>query len=124
MDPNKAQQAAAHMFAVLIPMILLFWVIGAAIVIIPFWQIFKKAGLAPALSLLMIIPAVNLVMLYVLAFSEWRVLPFMQGLYAQPQFPPAGNPPQPVYSQPPVAATPVYQAPEPPAPPPQNPTEV
>ena len=46
-----------------------------AIVIIPYWQIFKKAGFAPALSLLMMIPLVNLIMLYVLAFSDWKVGP-------------------------------------------------
>jgi hypothetical protein len=45
------------------------------IVIIPYWQIFKKAGFAPALSLLMMIPLVNLIMLYVLAFSDWKVGP-------------------------------------------------
>ena len=45
------------------------------IVIIPYWQIFRKAGFAPALSLLMMIPLVNLIMLYVLAFSDWKVGP-------------------------------------------------
>jgi hypothetical protein len=40
--------------------------------IIPFWQIFKKAGFAPALSLLIVIPLVNLIVLYVIAFSDWK----------------------------------------------------
>jgi hypothetical protein len=43
--------------------------------VIPFWQIFKKAGLGAPLSLLMIVPLVNIAMLYVLAFSTWRVAP-------------------------------------------------
>jgi hypothetical protein len=43
--------------------------------IIPFWQIFKKAGFAPALSLLIVIPGVNLIVLYVVAFSDWKVGP-------------------------------------------------
>jgi len=49
--------------------------IGAAIYIIPFWFIFKKAGFSPWLCILLILPLVNIVMLYVLAFSEWRVVP-------------------------------------------------
>ena len=38
---------------------------------IPYWFIWKKAGFSPWLSLLMLLPLVQLVMLYVLAFSEW-----------------------------------------------------
>jgi hypothetical protein len=44
-------------------------------VVIPFWQIFKKAGFPPALSLLMFIPLVSVIMFYVLAFSPWKVVP-------------------------------------------------
>jgi hypothetical protein len=44
------------------------------IVVIPFWQIFKKAGYSPWLSLLMLIPVVNLGMLYFLAFASWPAL--------------------------------------------------
>ena len=42
------------------------------VIVIPFWVIFKKAGFAPALSLVMLIPIVNIIALYMLAFSEWR----------------------------------------------------
>jgi hypothetical protein len=45
------------------------------IFVIPFWKIFSKAGFAGALSLLMIIPLVNLIVLYVIAFSEWKMKP-------------------------------------------------
>jgi ATP-dependent Zn protease len=38
----------------------------------PFWAIFRKAGFSPWLSLLMLIPAVNLVALYIMAFSKWK----------------------------------------------------
>jgi hypothetical protein len=44
------------------------------ILIIPFWQLFSKAGYAGWWSLLMIIPLVNLIALYVLAFSSWPAL--------------------------------------------------
>ena len=49
-----------------------FWLIGAIIVIIPFWRICQRAGYSPWLSLLMALPLVNLIFLYVLAFSEWQ----------------------------------------------------
>ncbi len=42
-----------------------------AIGIVPYWQILKKAGFAPALSLLMVVPMVNVILLYYVAFSQW-----------------------------------------------------
>jgi hypothetical protein len=42
--------------------------------VIPYWFIFRKAGFAPTLSLLMWIPLVNVVMVFYLAFSEWPIL--------------------------------------------------
>lgn len=45
------------------------------IFVIPYWKIFSKAGFAGALSLLMLVPLVNLIMLYVIAFSEWKMNP-------------------------------------------------
>jgi hypothetical protein len=42
------------------------------ILIIPYWMIFKKAGFAPALSLLMVIPGVKLIVVYIIAFSDWK----------------------------------------------------
>lgn len=44
------------------------------LLLLPYWRIFRKAGFNPALSLLMIVPLVNIIMLYVLAFSEWPSL--------------------------------------------------
>ncbi len=46
----------------------------AALVIIPFWFIFSKAGHSGWLSLLMLVPVVNIVLLYFLAFSDWPAL--------------------------------------------------
>ena len=43
----------------------------AVVVVIPFWRICSKAGYPGWLSVLILIPLVNLVFLYVLAFSEW-----------------------------------------------------
>jgi hypothetical protein len=44
------------------------------IVVLPFWQIFKKAGFPAALSLLMAMPFVGLIVLFIVAFSEWPAL--------------------------------------------------
>jgi hypothetical protein len=41
------------------------------VLVIPFWQIFKKAGFSPWFSLLMSVPLLNAVMLYFLAFASW-----------------------------------------------------
>lgn len=43
----------------------------AAVMILPFWFIFSKAGYSKWLSLLMVVPPVNLILLYFLAFSQW-----------------------------------------------------
>ena len=41
---------------------------------VPFWMIFSKAGFPAYLALLMLVPGVNLVMLFYLAFAEWPAL--------------------------------------------------
>jgi hypothetical protein len=48
------------------------------IAVIPFWSIFRKAGFSGALSLLMFIPIVNIILLYVLAYSRWKVISPLQ----------------------------------------------
>jgi hypothetical protein len=45
--------------------------VAAALIVIPFWQIFSKAGYSGWLSLLVLLPFVNVIALYILAFSEW-----------------------------------------------------
>ena len=95
MDPNDPAQMQ-HLLATMAPLIGGFILVGLALVIVPYWQIFKKAGFPAPLALLMFIPLINLIMLYVLAFSRWKVVPapeYMAGGYP-PTFPPAGYPPQ------------------------------
>jgi hypothetical protein len=48
-------------------------VVISVLVIIPNWNIFKKAGFNPYLSLLLIIPIVNICTVYYVAFSKWNV---------------------------------------------------
>jgi hypothetical protein len=88
-DPAVAQHVVLGLLTIL-PLIIL---IIVAIVVIPFWFICKKAGFSPWLSLLNIIPFGNLVLIYVLAFADWKVLPAPEA-YWQPQPP---YPPQPPF---------------------------
>jgi hypothetical protein len=86
-NPAAIQHMVLAMMAIL-PVIIL---VGLAIVILPLWMICKKAGFSPWLSLLSLIPLGGLILLYVLAFSDWKVMPAPQA-YWQPQPP---YPPQP-----------------------------
>lgn len=80
-----------------------FFLIGAVIMLIPWWFIYKKAGFSSWFCILMVIPLVNLVMMYVLAFSTWKVVPVAQPALGYsyppsplqpPQAPPSFPPPQ------------------------------
>jgi hypothetical protein len=98
-DPAAIKAVLATMF-VIIPIIIL---VSLAIVIVPFWFICKKAGFSPWLSFLFIVPLGNLVLYYLLAFAEWKVVPVAQlGWPPQPPYtpqppymPPPTTPPQP-----------------------------
>lgn len=54
---------------------LLMIAVYAAVVVVPFYQLWKRTGHNGWIALLMLIPLVNLVMLYVLAFKQWPALP-------------------------------------------------
>ena len=88
-DPAQIQRMVIAMMAILPLFMLLF----LAIVIVPFWFICKKAGFSPWLSLLHIVPLGGLVLFYVLAFADWKVMPIPQPGFA----PPVPYPPQPPY---------------------------
>jgi hypothetical protein len=54
-------------------LIVLVVALGSMVVaIVPYWKIFEKAGFPPAISLLMYIPLANLIVLYYVAFSDWK----------------------------------------------------
>ena len=65
------------------------WPLMAAIAVIPFWRICTRVGHSPWLSLLILIPLVNLIFLYILAFGEW---PALRGTAAPPGGPNASTP--------------------------------
>jgi hypothetical protein len=46
---------------------------GGILVLLPFWMIFSKAGFSGWMSLTQLIPIVNVVALFYLAFAEWPV---------------------------------------------------
>jgi uncharacterized membrane protein YhaH (DUF805 family) len=52
--------------------LLALFLILPAIAILPYWKIFSRAGFSGWLSLLMLVPVANLVILYIVAFSEWK----------------------------------------------------
>ena len=89
-DTSQIQHMALAMMAI-IPFII---VIAVVIVLIPTWFICKKAGFSPWLSLLTLIPFGGLILLYVLAFAEWKVVPVQQAAW-QPPMPPIPPPPVP-----------------------------
>jgi hypothetical protein len=90
LDPSQLHAIQAMM--IFMP----FFMLGFAILmIIPYWFIWKKAGFSPWFSLLMFIPLVNFIMLYVLAFSEWKVVPVAQPSLGYP-YPPTPLPPSQV----------------------------
>ena len=68
-------------------------VVGAMVVVwivftvLPFWIIFQKAGFPGALALLMLLPVVNVVMPFFLAFADWPAL-----RRPGPQIPKSPNP--------------------------------
>jgi hypothetical protein len=60
---------------------LLFLLVGGTVIVIPLWKVFSKAGYPGALALGMILPLVNIVLLYFLGFSDWPVLKELKALH-------------------------------------------
>ena len=83
--------AAHEALMMLGPLVMIVAVVTLAIFLVPFWFICKKAGFSPWLTLLNIIPFGNLVLIYVLAFAEWKVVPAAQ----LASYPPPYQPPYP-----------------------------
>ena len=88
------QQSQMHVIQAMMVFMPFLFLGFAVLIIIPYWFIWKKAGFSPWFSLLMFVPLLNFIMLYVLAFSQWKVVPVAP---SQPGFgypyPPASVPP-------------------------------
>ena len=97
MDPNQVN----HMSGAIAGMMGFFMLFGlaiAAFAIFLFWRILTKAGLAGPLALITLVPGIGwIVVVCILAFSDWRVVPAPaqnSGLQPYPP-PPANYPPRP-----------------------------
>jgi hypothetical protein len=86
------QQAAARVLAGMGAFFFVFAIIGfliLAFVVFLFWRIFTKAGMSGALSLLIFIPCLGgLIVLCILAFADWKVIPAGQYVALPPAYPP------------------------------------
>ena len=97
LQQNNVDQAQIMRIAYALMAIMpILFIVCMAIVIVPFWFICKKAGFSPWLSLLNIVPFGAMILWYVLAFAEWKVVPAPQAGWV----PPAPYPPQPPYPPP------------------------
>lgn len=51
---------------------MLWMLVMGILLVIPFWKLSSRAGYPGPLGLLILVPIVNLVFIYFLAFSRWR----------------------------------------------------
>ncbi len=86
--------------------------VSVVFTVLIYFMIFKRTGMNPWLSLLMLVPLANFVMLIILAFTEWPIQRELNALRAQAggrTYPGAGYaaaPPPPYGSQLPPPPTP------------------
>lgn len=73
MNPNNSNQVNGGVLAAFVGAYLIFWIAIAAFVVFLYWKIISKAGFNGALSLLMLVPCANFVMLIWFAFAEWPI---------------------------------------------------
>jgi len=93
MDPQQQQQIAG-MVAGFMGVFLIFGLAVVAFGIFLFWRIFTKAGLSGPLALLVLVPGVGwIIVLCILAFSEWKVTPVPAAQYYPPVYPPPPSTP-------------------------------
>jgi hypothetical protein len=95
--PNQPNpEVFGRVMMMMLPLILLGYVFVVALIMAPCWFILKKAGFSPWLSLLCLVPTLGtVVLLYVLAFAEWKVVPAPQMAWQPPPpYPPPPAAPQ------------------------------
>lgn len=77
MEPVFVSRCCSEMtpiFIVLLTMFIVFVVlVVVAIKLLIFCKIFSKAGYSWALGLLLLIPVVNIIMVFYLAFADWPI---------------------------------------------------
>ncbi|MES1198363.1 MAG: hypothetical protein ABUS48_00075 [Pseudomonadota bacterium] len=72
----SGQDNSAAMAAVMSMMgtFALIWLVVVAFFIFCYWKIFTKAGFSGALSLLLLVPIANLIVIIWFAFADWPAL--------------------------------------------------
>ena len=92
MDNQQAQNYAA-LLAGFSGIFLIFILACLSFVIFLFWRIFAKAGYSGAMAFLLLIPGVgSLIVLCILAFGQWKVVPAPSVALAPPNYPPSYPP--------------------------------
>jgi hypothetical protein len=86
MQPNFTPEQIIHLVAAVLGFYAIIFAVILTAIIVPTWFICKKAGFSPWLSFIVIVPFGGLVLLYVLAFADWKVVPMQQA--ALPYYPP------------------------------------
>jgi uncharacterized membrane protein YhaH (DUF805 family) len=103
MDPDQINHMSGAI-AGMMGFFMLFGVAIAAFAIFLFWRILTKAGLAGPLALIILFPFIGwIIVVCILAFSDWRVVPAPNpygGLQPYPP-PPTSYPPAPTNYNPP-----------------------
>jgi CDP-diglyceride synthetase len=84
-SPNQKTAEEERMFDTsLLPFVPIFLIVIILVVslaaMIPWFFIYKKAGFHPAMGCLMFFPIVNLVMMFILAFTDWPIERELQNL--------------------------------------------
>lgn len=106
MSESDAQQLGAIIAAS--SLVLMLIALAATVFgIFIYWKIFSKAGYSGAMSLLMLVPIANIIVICMLAFGNWPILQELEQLRAQvrgggqpfPQQPSFYPPQQPPYPQ-------------------------
>jgi hypothetical protein len=104
-DTTEQQQQVSNMMGgigagiILVGVLFIFAIVAFFIFLL--WRIFTKAGMAGALSLLVLVPFGGIIVLCILAFGDWKVVPVTT---ASPYYPPTYPPPPPPAFQPPPSA--------------------
>jgi hypothetical protein len=92
LDPNQMNHMAGAV-AGMMGAFVLFGLVATAFFIFLFWRILTKAGLAGPLSLLILVPGIGwIIVVCILAFSDWRVAPIAPAPYYPLNYPPPPPP--------------------------------
>ena len=94
MNQDSSQAAAGLMAGGFMLFALLIGLVFTALLVWLFWRVLTKAGMSGALSLLLLVPGIGwIIVMCILAFGTWKVVP-APNVYAANPLPPPGYPPQ------------------------------